>query len=233
MSFFGATGTPVLDFWWRLLWVSKPEWAALFALRRRTVMYIPWDPPLVLHLPTSWRPARSRSCPHILLQRWGCWDSNSCSQNICEPDALPTELKPGSHIYAKVMLPVIKVKLKVKLRIYIPPLEPQGYQQCFTSFTPWQRISPNLGVSHHLEVMRQANMLHPHTGLAQHLLSLHPSGPNFTPWCGEAVISDNLPNIVTPLGFDTPALRTTGLRQSRTNGFFLAYFSRLVFDFIC
>ena len=26
MSFFGATGTPVLDFWWRLLWVSKPEW---------------------------------------------------------------------------------------------------------------------------------------------------------------------------------------------------------------
>ena len=26
MSFFGATGTPVLDFWWRLLWVSMPEW---------------------------------------------------------------------------------------------------------------------------------------------------------------------------------------------------------------
>ena len=26
MSYFGATGTPVLDFWWRLLWVSKPEW---------------------------------------------------------------------------------------------------------------------------------------------------------------------------------------------------------------
>ena len=24
MSYFGATGTPVLDFWWRLLWVSKP-----------------------------------------------------------------------------------------------------------------------------------------------------------------------------------------------------------------
>ena len=26
MSFFGATGTSVLDFWWRLLWGSKPEW---------------------------------------------------------------------------------------------------------------------------------------------------------------------------------------------------------------
>ena len=29
MSFLGATGTPVLDFWWRLLWVSKPEWVCL------------------------------------------------------------------------------------------------------------------------------------------------------------------------------------------------------------
>ena len=26
MSFLGATGTPVLHFWWCLLWVSKPEW---------------------------------------------------------------------------------------------------------------------------------------------------------------------------------------------------------------
>ena len=34
MSIFGANGTPVLDFWWCLLWVSKPESAALIALRR-------------------------------------------------------------------------------------------------------------------------------------------------------------------------------------------------------
>ena len=26
MSYFGGTGTPVLDFSLRLLWVSKPEW---------------------------------------------------------------------------------------------------------------------------------------------------------------------------------------------------------------
>ena len=32
--FCGATDTPVLEFWWRLLWVSKPGWAALFALDR-------------------------------------------------------------------------------------------------------------------------------------------------------------------------------------------------------
>ena len=32
--FCGATDTPVLDFWRCLLWVSKPEWAALFTLDR-------------------------------------------------------------------------------------------------------------------------------------------------------------------------------------------------------
>ena len=30
--FCGDTDTPVLDFWGCFLWVSKPEWAALFAL---------------------------------------------------------------------------------------------------------------------------------------------------------------------------------------------------------
>ena len=30
--FCGVTGTPVLDSWWRLRWVSKTEWAALFVL---------------------------------------------------------------------------------------------------------------------------------------------------------------------------------------------------------
>ena len=38
--FCGETDTPVLDFWWRLLWVSKPD-----ILR---------DSPLVRHLPISW-----------------------------------------------------------------------------------------------------------------------------------------------------------------------------------
>ena len=33
-------------------------------------MYIPQDSPLVLHLLTSWRPARSRSLPHMHVQRW-------------------------------------------------------------------------------------------------------------------------------------------------------------------
>ena len=50
MSYFGATGTPVLDFWWRLLWVSKPEWFCLIRIAEANIMYISWDPPLVLHI---------------------------------------------------------------------------------------------------------------------------------------------------------------------------------------
>ena len=77
---------------------SKPEWVLPYSLfAEANVMYIPWDPPLVLHLPTSWWPVCSQSCPHILLQRWDCRDSNSCSQNICESDALPTELNRDRH----------------------------------------------------------------------------------------------------------------------------------------
>ena len=30
--FCGASDIPVLDFWWRLLWVSKPEWPTLFCV---------------------------------------------------------------------------------------------------------------------------------------------------------------------------------------------------------
>ena len=54
MSFFGATG-PL---------GSKPEWVLPYSLFAKVnVMYIPRDPSLVLHMPTSWRPAHSRSLP--------------------------------------------------------------------------------------------------------------------------------------------------------------------------
>ena len=46
---------------------SQSGFCLIYFLRRR--MYIPWDPPLVLHLPTSWWPVRSRSLPHMHVQR--------------------------------------------------------------------------------------------------------------------------------------------------------------------
>ena len=70
MSFFGATLTTVLDFWWRLLWVSKPEWVLPYLLFAEVnVMYIPWDPPMVVHMPSSWRPvAPPVLSPHTVLE---------------------------------------------------------------------------------------------------------------------------------------------------------------------
>ena len=41
MSICGATDTPVLDFWWYLLWVSKPEWVLPYShLAEAYVIYI-------------------------------------------------------------------------------------------------------------------------------------------------------------------------------------------------
>ena len=56
--FWGATGTPVLDFWWHFLWVLKPEWVLPYSLfaEANVIIYIPQDPPLVLYIPTSCRP---------------------------------------------------------------------------------------------------------------------------------------------------------------------------------
>ena len=57
MSFLGATGTPVLDFWQYLLWVSSQSSFCLVCFFvEENVMHMSLDPPLVLHMPTSWWP---------------------------------------------------------------------------------------------------------------------------------------------------------------------------------
>ena len=43
-------------------------------------MYFPQDFPLVLHLPTSGRPARSRSLPHMHVQRWDLARFRTCNR---------------------------------------------------------------------------------------------------------------------------------------------------------
>ena len=54
--------------------------SALFAIfAEANVMYIPQDSPLVLHLPTSWRPARSWSLPHMHVQRWDLAQIRMCN----------------------------------------------------------------------------------------------------------------------------------------------------------
>ena len=60
---------PVLDFWWRCLWIWNPEWAALFVLSRGIHVTCSLDSPLLQHLPTSWEPAwqPSRSFPLLFV----------------------------------------------------------------------------------------------------------------------------------------------------------------------
>ena len=67
--FLWAVGTPVLDFWWCLPWVSKPGGC-------RTCVFCHLhtvdssDSPLVRHLLTSWQPAMQPRlfCPHTWLR---------------------------------------------------------------------------------------------------------------------------------------------------------------------
>ena len=50
---------------------SKPEWVLPYSLLvEANVMYIPQDPPLVLHMLTSWQLAHSQSLPQMHVQRW-------------------------------------------------------------------------------------------------------------------------------------------------------------------
>ena len=54
--------------------------ALLTIFAEANVMYIPWDSPLVLHLPTSWRPACSWSLPHMRVQRWDLARFRMCNR---------------------------------------------------------------------------------------------------------------------------------------------------------
>ena len=67
MFFIGATGTPVLDFWWCLSkFQSQSELCLICIFVGMNVMHIPQDPPLVLHVLTSWQPAAHQvTSPHV------------------------------------------------------------------------------------------------------------------------------------------------------------------------
>ena len=74
--FYGATDTPVLDFWWCLLWVSKSKWVIFLHLAEVYVIYVPWDSPLVWHLPISLQPAwQPVASPHTCFSRGRMMDS--------------------------------------------------------------------------------------------------------------------------------------------------------------
>ena len=92
MSICAASDTPVLDFWWRLLWVSNPGWALPYShLPEAYVIYVPWDSPLVRCLLLVYNASIAASClPHMCVSaEVGCWDLN-CRPPARQSDALPT-----------------------------------------------------------------------------------------------------------------------------------------------
>ena len=92
MSICWATDTPVLDFWWCLLWVSKPEWVLPYShLAEAYVIYVPWDSPLVRHLLLVYTASIAVSrLPHMRVSaEVGCGDLNR-RPPARQSDVLPT-----------------------------------------------------------------------------------------------------------------------------------------------
>ena len=96
--FCGATDNPVLDFWWCLLWVSKPEWAALFVLGggihvtfslRFTFGVIPAD---VLAASIAAKPSLPYTFQALVGLKTGSYHATTHSVRSGRPDTLPTEL---------------------------------------------------------------------------------------------------------------------------------------------
>ena len=72
-----------------------------------------------------------------------------------------------------------------RYHFYIVPLDQMVSVALYN--LPLAGESPNLGVSHHLEVIRADGQLTSHAGLAPSICPPYVSAsPNFTPWCGGA-----------------------------------------------
>ena len=102
--FCGATDTPILDFWWRLLWVSKPEWVLPYSSLVEAYVYVTCS----LRFTSGTTPAdlsaasmaAKQSLPHtckaLVGLETGSYHAAAHSVRSGRPDALPTELsRPG------------------------------------------------------------------------------------------------------------------------------------------
>ena len=96
--FCGATDTPVLDFWWYLLWVSKPEWAALFKLGRGILVTHSLGftsgttPADLLAASMAAEPSLPHTCKALVALETRSYHAAAHSVRSGRPDALPTEL---------------------------------------------------------------------------------------------------------------------------------------------
>ena len=84
----------------------------LFTFAKAHVMYIPWDPPLVLHVLTSWQPAlQPVTSPHACAEV-GCGSDSNGQSPRQKTNALPLCQRPG------LLSPWILIS-KVNIRSYM------------------------------------------------------------------------------------------------------------------
>ena len=74
--FLGASDTPVLDFWWRLSWVSKPGWIPFacflaYVILRFTSGATPADCIEVRMAAKPFQSVYLQTCPQALVEVWG------------------------------------------------------------------------------------------------------------------------------------------------------------------
>ena len=117
VSYFRAAGTPVFGF---LMMSPLGGFCLIHIFAEVSVMYIPWDPLLVLHLSTSWWPAvQSATSPHTVAEvRLGSdliWQSPGQKTN-----ALPLCQRPGfaqeNYIYSEFVVSFENFFLSRKLQ---------------------------------------------------------------------------------------------------------------------
>ena len=98
--FYGATDTPILDFWWCLLWVSKPEWILPSSSLVEAYVLHYMFPEIHLWCDTAnllvasmvAEPSLPHTCKALVGLETGSYHAAAHSVKSGRPDALPTEL---------------------------------------------------------------------------------------------------------------------------------------------
>ena len=87
-----------------------------------------------------------------------------------------------NNVVTNLFKSVVKGKVKIKVLLLYSATRPDSFSSALQP-NPLTGDSPNLGVSHHLQVIRADGQLTSHVGLAPSICPPYVfASPNFTPW---------------------------------------------------
>ena len=121
--FCGATDTPVSDFWWRLLWVSKPEWVLPYLSLAEVYILHYMFPEIHLWCDTCWPLGiQHGSCTVSSTYLWGIGGAQNrellCCRSQCKIRQTLSRLSyPGSAcFYFFVFTPVVTQNMLIYIK---------------------------------------------------------------------------------------------------------------------